>query len=72
MSKKRATKDQQTTKNNIFNMLIGQRATIQKCEAAKERLSENVVDHSIHASFDYKIDSNTLIFPVCFYVIHLS
>ena len=36
----------------------------------KERRSENVLDNSSHTSSDYKIDSNTSIFPVCFYVIH--
>ena len=42
----------------------------QQGEVAKERHSKNVLDNSSHASSDYKIDSNTLIFPVCFYVIH--
>ena len=49
----------------------------QKGEIAKERRSKNVLDigatfreRSSDASSDYKIDSSTSIFPVCFYVIH--
>ena len=36
----------------------------------KERCSENIVDNSNQTSSEYKTDSNTSIFPVCFYVIH--
>ena len=49
----------------------------QKGEIAKERRSKNVLDigatfreRSSDASSDYKIESITSIFPVCFYVIH--
>ena len=49
----------------MFYLSFGQHATIQKCEAAKEN-----VDNSSHDSSEYRIDSNTSIFPVCFYVIH--
>ena len=47
-----------------------QRSDVPRTFLTKERRSENVVCNSSQASSDFKIDSNTSIFPVCFYVIH--
>ena len=47
-----------------------QKSDVPRTFLTKERRSENGVDNCSYTSSDYKTDSNTSIFPVCFYVIH--
>ena len=47
-----------------------QKSDVPRTFLTKERRSENGVDNCSYTTSDYKTDSNTSIFPVCFYVIH--